>query len=337
MLKKTFKVLISIVLVLAIILLGAVGYFKLPVNEYYKNSEKAFVIPELDSGYVPQGFCFDITQNTFLATGYMKDGSASPVFAVDKDSGNTVRKVLLKNQDGTNYTGHAGGIAFWKNYLYVADGGEHAIYVFDYEQFKNADYGEELLCIGTFSTETANGDYIKPSCVEVKDNSLIIGEFYREPQYNTHDSHKITTPNGDKNTALAVVFNLEDSLTDTFGINPTPVVAFSMREQVQGMTFDGSKVYLSTSWGLSFSHIYVYDIEKAQTESATVLETTVPLAYLDRSCLVKDIKVPPMSEEMAIVDGKLYINCESASTKYIFGKFTGGKWCYATDLSKYGL
>ena len=267
----------------------------------------------------------------------MKDGSASPIFAIDKNSGKVVKKVFLKNQDGTDYTGHTGGLTLWQNYIYLADGGENAILVFDYEQFKNASYGDDLVCIGAFSTETANGDYVKPSCVDVYENSLIIGEFYREPQYNTHDSHKITTPNGDKNTALAVVFNLDQTLTESFGINPTPVCAFSMREKVQGMILDGNKIYLSTSWGIAFSHIYVYDITNATPTTKTVLEREIPMAFLDGSCLIKDIKVPPMSEEIEIVDGKLYINCESASTKYIFGKFTGGKWCYATDLSKYGL
>ncbi len=27
--------------------------------------------------------------------------------------------------------------------------------------------------------------------------------------------------------------------------------------------------------------------------------------------------------------------CESASNKYIFGKFTSAKYCYATDLTEY--
>ena len=42
-----------------------------------------------------------------------------------------------------------------------------------------------------------------------------------------------------------------------------------------------------------------------------------------------------MAEEIAAVDGKLYTMCESATNKYIFGKFTSAKYCYATDLSKY--
>ena len=41
-----------------------------------------------------------------------------------------------------------------------------------------------------------------------------------------------------------------------------------------------------------------------------------------------------MAEEIIFVDGKMLIMCESASAKYVFGKFTGGRWCYATDVEK---
>ncbi len=342
--KKKFKlwqkltiIFCSIIVALGVILGCAIGYFRLPVNEYYKNSQKAFIIPALSTAYVPQGFCYDQQSAWFLATGYMKDESASPVFAVDKASGNTVKTVYLYLQNGKAYTGHCGGITFYKDYLYIADGGEHCLYIFDYAQFKTAKNGDRLTCIGKFITETANGDYVKPSCVEVNGDKIIIGEFFREPKYKTFSTHKITTPNGDKNTALAVEYDLDDTFTDTFSINPVPKKAYSMTGMVQGMTFDGDKVYLSTSWGASFSHIYVYDLIASTKGTMTVLENEVPVYYLDSKSLIKDLKIPPMSEEMTIVDGKLFVLSESASTKYIFGKFTGGKWCYATDLSKYGL
>ena len=40
-----------------------------------------------------------------------------------------------------------------------------------------------------------------------------------------------------------------------------------------------------------------------------------------------------MAEEIVTVDGKLYTMCESATDKYIFGKFTSAKYCYAADLA----
>ena len=337
-LKPWAKLLIVVACVIAflgVILLGAIGYFRLSVSDYYKNSEKAFVIPGLSDGYVPQGFCYDENSNWFLATGYMTDNSASPIYVIDKESGKTVKSVRLKKKDGSAYTGHAGGIAVWGNYVYVAVGGEHCVYVFDYSDLK-ADGAKNIESIGVFKTETDDGAYIKPAFVEVNGNNIVIGEFYRDPQYKTHTSHKITTHNGNKNTALAVEFELDTSFD--FGINPTPKKAYSMIEQVQGLTFDESgRIYLSTSWGLSFSHIFVYDETLASCENKFVLKHNTPVYHLDGASLIKDIKLAPMSEEMVILGKKLYVMCESASNKYIFGKFTGGKWCYATDLTKYGL
>ncbi len=334
-LKKTLIAIACVVLSLGLILLCAIGYFRLPVNDYYQNSEQAFVIPGLDDGYVPQGFCYDQEENWFLATGYMNDHSCSPVYIIDKESGNSDKMVYLKKPDGSDYTGHGGGIALWKNYVYIADGGENALYVYDYNQLKTAENGGSITSIGTFGTESSKTDYVKPSCVEVYGDKIVIGEFFREGDYPTPDAHKITTPNGDNNTALALEFSLDEGFE--FGINPTPEKAYSLREQVQGITFYNGKMLLSTSWGLSFSHIYIYDMEKCATGTTTALGKEVPLVYLDGTSLVKDLQIPPMSEEMAVVDGKLYVSCESASNKYIFGKLTGGKWCYATDLSKYGL
>ena len=69
--------------------------------------------------------------------------------------------------------------------------------------------------------------------------------------------------------------------------------------------------------------------------SITVLGQTVPRYVMDSSTMRADIKLVPMAEEIVIVEGKLYTMCESATNRYIFGKFTSAKYCYATDISKY--
>ena len=79
---------------------------------------------------------------------------------------------------------------------------------------------------------------------------------------------------------------------------------------------------------------FLYNEPKQEGE-ITVLGQTVPRYVLDSSVLRKDIKLAPMSEEIVVVDGKLYTMCESATNKYIFGKFTSAKYCYATDLAAY--
>lgn len=101
------------------------------------------------------------------------------------------------------------------------------------------------------------------------------------------------------------------------------------------MCLDGAgNMYLSTSYGPAFSHISRYTGTKEEG-SVTVLGQTVPRYVLDSSTQTAEFKLAPMAEEILVVDGKLYTMCEAATDKYIFGKFTSAKYCYATDISKY--
>ena len=93
-----------------VLLHGIRGYFRIPVSEYYKNSEKAFVIPGLSDGMTHQGLAYDSENDTFLITGYRSDGNASQVSVVSKADGKEVKRLNLANEDGSAFTGHVGGI-----------------------------------------------------------------------------------------------------------------------------------------------------------------------------------------------------------------------------------
>lgn len=54
--KKILKVLAIILAAVLVILLGARLYFRIPVSEYYSHSEKEFTIPDINSGFIAQGF-----------------------------------------------------------------------------------------------------------------------------------------------------------------------------------------------------------------------------------------------------------------------------------------
>ena len=321
----------SIIVGIGVILCGAIGYFRLPVSNYYRASEKAFKIPEIGDGYVPQGMCYDKENETFILSGYMKDHSKSPVYLVK--NGELIKKVTLKTPDGNDYIGHGGGIDFWKDFLYVTGGSDCCIYVYSYNDLVTATSGDALPCLGAFSLMKSDTDYIGNAFVTVCGDRLITGEFYRAKSYPTLESHKITTKAGDYNQALAVEFNLDEAMP--LGIAPNPTKAYSMPDQVQGLTLYNGKIYLSTSWGVSFSKIYEFSEKELVLQGEKeILGKNLPLYAMDSASLNKTYKIAPMSEEMVIVDGELYVNCESASDKYVFGKLTGGKWIYKTNLSK---
>lgn len=332
-LKIILIALISLVVLVAIVLVGAIGYFRLSVASYYSASKKEFVIPDISDDFVPQGMHYDNASDSFFITGYSNANEASPIYIVNRqNSGENYKTVRLANEDGSDFKGHAGGVAIAGNYAYIAGGDDRCLYVFSCDEISNAKDGEKVVCKGRFSTKYSGSDYVDVSCVSVVGNRIIVGEFYREPKYPTLDTHKVVTKGGAYNKALAVAFELSSEAE--FGIEPKPVCAYSLPDHVQGMYFTDEKIYLSTSYGTSFSHILEYDVEHVNESKIKVLNTETKLYELDLASLSYDYKIAPMSEEIEIVDGRLYVMCESASNKYIFGKLTGGKWCYSTELGK---
>ncbi len=322
--KVLLIVLISLIALFLIALIGMRIYFRAPVSSFYKVSDKAFVIPGTNKGFVSQGLTYSEKDNNFYLTGYMKDHSASPIYIVNKDSKKLIKKVFISNPDGSAFTGHCGGFTIYHNKIYLAGGEDCCLYVIDKEGLDKAENGASFAYEDIVSLKTDN-DYIGVAFVTSYDDLLVAGEFYREPQYPTLLSHEIICADG-KNKAFALAFKLD-------GNKAIPEKVYSLPGNVQGMEFSSDKLYLSTSWGTSISHIYIYDTSKIiSTSNYEVLGKEVPLYILDSTSLEKDIKTPPMSEEIVLIDGKLYQANESASNKYVFGKFTGGKYLYSSSF-----
>ncbi|MDE7223185.1 MAG: hypothetical protein K2O34_05335 [Acetatifactor sp.] len=318
----------------ALVLLGARLYFRIPVGEYYKASERGFLIPDCGKGFVAQGITYDEQSGRFLVNGYQKDNIASPIYIIAPEAREPDKSVRMALPDGSDYTGHAGGIAVYGDYVYVADGVEHRLLVFSRQSIYDAAEGSSVAAIGTFDTAVSDTDYIGPAFVTVDGDRLVTGEFYRNPNYQTPESHKFTTLAGDYQQALAVEYELDGQ--QQYGIVPTPVKAYTLPDLAQGMCFDAGNIYVSTSWGTAQSHIYQYEESQLQLQgNITLLGMELPLYALDSAALQADGVIAPMSEEIVIVDDKLYTMCESASNKYIFGKFTSAKWCYATDVEEF--
>lgn len=327
--RKTILLVLAVLVgFVLLVLLGARAYFRLPVREYYAHSEKAFRIPGVNDGMILQGLAYDEANQWFYVTGYRTDGAASQVGIVSGTR--ELKRLDLADPDGAPYTGHVGGITVADPYVYVAD--EDGLIVYAAADFAAAADGSSVSALGYFST-SAGEDKLGVAFVHAEGGRLYVGEFFREQNYQTPASHQYTTAAGDENTALILEYRLDEAAD--LGIAPAIEAAYSIPSLVQGMCFDGAgHICLSTSYGPAFSHIYLYDAP-LQAGMITVLGQTVPLYALDSSNLVLDMKIAPMSEEIVVLDGKLYVMCESASNKYIFGKFTSAQYCYATDLGEY--
>lgn len=329
--KKITIIAMSVVLALCVVLGGFVIFMRAPVNAYYSASEKAFRIPGLNKGVVPQGFDYDSDNGYFLISGYMKNGAPSPLYLVEKNSGKTVKRVTFLTDEEVSYTGHFGGVARYKDFLYVTNG--KSLLVYSYKAVLSADDGAEIPCLGKVKTSVSDKDYVNNSFVTVYNNTLIAGEFYNGKEYTTLKSHKLTTKAGNENHAIALEYKLDKDYN--LGIDPVPTKAYSLPDKVQGLLVYSNKIYLSTSYGLKFSYVLEYNKSSLTEEKyAKFLNTLIPVYSLDTSSLKNEYKLPPMSEEMVMIDNELYVMNESASSKYVFGKFIGGKWCYKTNLTE---
>ena len=339
--SKAKKVIITILVVLAalvaIVFIGARIYFRAPVSSYYKASEKAFVIPGLMDNMTPQGLDYVSSVDTYLICGYQKDGSPSRIYRVDGASGKDEGYVVMGDENGNAIKPHAGGLASHGEYLFVAGDEDACINVFSLNDVLSAKCGDVVKKLGSFSTKFAD-DKINVAWICFADDRMIVGEFYRDPNYMTDKSHWITTTTGEENRAIAWSYKFSNSEDSEFGISKTPFEMYSMPGLVQGMTVKDGKIWISQSYGTAKSTIRCYDVtnsEPVKTYSGTGKEDLlIPIYAFDSSTQTGFFDAAPMAEEIIFVDGKLLIMSESASMKYFFGNLTGGRYCYATDVDK---
>ncbi len=328
--KHICRALAGIVAAVLIVLIGARGYFRIPVASYYRNSEKTFVIPGLSEGMIVQGLDYDSAWDSFLISAYRTDGGASQLSVVSRADGEEVKRLRLADAQGRDFTGHVGGVALAGDYIYVAD--EQGLMVYDRRAVEEAASGDKVSALGVFATRSEE-DALEAAFVYTHEGLLYVGEFYREENYPTPESHHLETASGEENPAVILTYRLDAE--SPFGISPAPERVYSIPGLVQGMCMDADgRILLSTSYGPAFSHLSIYETPEQQGE-LTVLGYSLPCYILDEDCLVQQIKLPPMAEEIVCVDGKVYTMCEAATDKYIFGKFTSARYCYATELSAY--
>lgn len=305
-------------------------------GDFFANSERAFKIPEIDMGFIPQGIDYDERSDCFIVTGYRRDKSASPIFIINKTTGKVEKKIYTLDKFARAGAGHNGGICVHGDYIYIAGSSDGCLYVYSYEDMIKAVDNSFIQCLGTVDARLGDADYIRIAFVSVYQNELILGEYYSDDGFNTPESHKFKTPSGGYNQALALCYKLNDANEEfEYGINPVPRAAYSLPSRVQGIDFSAKNVYLSRSRGINYSQLCVYERASADYGEIEIEDNKIPLYFLDSKCLVNRKHFMPMAEEIVFVDDVLYVMNESAANKYLIGKFYGGKYCYAAfDLKE---
>lgn len=307
---KTLMFIIIGIILIAIMTLVGLNVAKFFIyDEYYASKTDLCTNPGLNDGFVCQGIAVSEENGVILVCGYMKDKSNSRVYVTDFDSNSYY--VELTRNGGEKYTGHAGGLAVVGDTVYIANAKK--IYSFSLNDVLNAENG------GVVDIGSGTAVNTAASFVYADEEFLYVGEYNDGASYNI-EGHENETAEG-THYALCTKYSVKDL--------STPLASYSIRNYVQGICFTpNGNVVLSTSHGLNDSIYYVYDLDKA-TDSGKTFDGA-PLYYLD--VLEKEIHGPAMSEDLDYYDGKIITLSESASNKYIFGKFFGATKIVALDI-----
>ena len=302
-----FTILGAIALVLLVIIGLNIAKFFI-YSEYYSIKTNVCKNPGLNDGFVCQGIAVSEENGAILVCGYMKDKSNSRIYVTDYDSNSYYVELT---RDGEKYTGHAGGLAITGDTVYIANAKK--IYSFPLQNVLSANNGD-IVDIGSGTKVNTNASF-----VYTDEEYLYVGEF--------HDGGKYVIENHENETAEGTHF----AICTKYALNDleTPVAVYTLRNNVQGICFTPKgKVVMSTSYGLTDTVYYIYDLNSV-TDSGVTFDGA-PVYYLDN--LEKEIHGPAMGEDLDYYDGKIITLTESASTKYIFGKLFGATKIVGLDI-----
>lgn len=290
-------------------------------KNFLKNAKEEVKIPGLDAPYSPQGLAYVPEDDAFLFTGYMTDHTSSRIYINNKE--NNVGMVKMPNLNDKTFTGHVGGIAKYKDYVYVAN--NKKIYVLSYQEIKENAYKAEK--DQTPLTMTSFSVHNQASFVFANEEGLWVGEFYLKNKYETDESHHFKTSDGSHNNAWVEHYSFmkndgnDNEDAKAYGLaSLTPDQIVTVKQKVQGFAVDEQgRFILSTSWAIFHSYLTVYEaIQESQKEDrfVTIDEKGIPVYDLNSKNQISITRMMPMSEDLDYYNGNVYVNFESACKKY---------------------
>lgn len=314
------KILKIILKIIGFIAGGIAGLFVLAIlglhiakffiySDYFKIAKRDGRNAGLKSGYISQGCTFNDDENYFVTAGYMKDGSTTRIYKIDAKTKKSQYYELLTN--GTPFYGHTGGIQYAKGNLYLANESD-GIYKFSTNLLNESSTVE----IGSAIKVNNHSSYIFAD-----DEFIYVGEFGNFTSYPTNNH---ITYNDKEQHSIVTKYALSDQ-------NFTkPLEIYSVPNEIQGFAITPSgSIVLSRSYGLADSNFFVY--RGADIVDTEYLYDGAKLFFLGTP--TENIKAPAMSEDLDVKNGKVIYLSESASNKYIFGKFFFDYFIYSLNIN----
>ncbi|MDE7159146.1 MAG: hypothetical protein K2N74_06205, partial [Clostridiales bacterium] len=234
---------IILFIVVALFIFLMVWFFGAKYPKFESIAEEEFKIPGLKEGISPQGLAVlpEGSEYDFAVSGYMVDKSPSRVYLIKSDT-DEAKYFTLKTKDGKAVDSHFGGVTATKNYILIAD--TKTVVRVPLQDALDAENGAAVEIYDELKTDI-NVAY----CYYYEEENLLFaGEFYREKNYKTDESHHLTKDGGETNFAFIYAYEADENAAG--GVkSEKPVSILSVRGLVQGVSVTTDKIYLSCSYG----------------------------------------------------------------------------------------
>ncbi len=276
------------------------------------------VIPGLLHALVPQGMAFWEDSNLMIISNYMSDDSAGTLSIVDMETEILIKILFLFNDDETPHTGHLGGLAVSRDYLWVASG--PGVYYIPLETIRKADDRSNIFLSELIITET------KGSFATFSGNTLWIGEFTRENgSYPVPELHHATARDNKSHRGWLAGYTLNAD-TDMLNIfnkisdRIIPDYILSIPDEIQGALIIEDRILLSASYGRkNYSRLLLFKSplgELSHRSSDFFPGKNISFWFLDDFNKTGEINMPPMSEAIVEYKDNVAVLFESAASKY---------------------
>ncbi|MGE8205465.1 lamin tail domain-containing protein [Heyndrickxia sp. NPDC080065] len=296
-------------------------------QELWNISQDGPVIPGLVQDLVPQGLGYYKKKDWLLSINYLEDGRPGTLCVIDATTEKLIKSILLYNQDGTPYTGHAGGVAVSKDHVWIAS--ETSLFTLNINDIVTAQNNDEI----KFTNQIPVPIDAAYDVYDDDNGILWVGEFYEPNSYPTDPSHHLLNRAGEMQYAWMVGYKLKSS-TDMLSSEQwnkgssqpaTPDYVLSTIGKVQGAVVQKKGISLVTSYGrANDSVLYRYEAPLKEKPHAYIMigGKNVPLWFLDGQTAKprESIVAIPMYEGAVLVKKELYVNFESGANKY---RYTG--------------
>lgn len=286
-------------------------------TSYNEKSEKFCEIPDLDTDFVPQGLAYSDYLDRVLICGYMNEGGASRVYVINPENGAQEKYITLISVDGSEYTGHCGGIATFEGNSWIVSGSYARRLPLDL--IKNAENGSALQFVDRFNTGT------RASYANCSNGILWVGEYHKNGNtYVTEDSHHLTSPAGEKMNAWTCGYILEKGNPQGFDYNGTskaivaPDYVLGTESMCQGFAqLPDGRFVTSVSGQITKSELNAYKnvLELPHDTTVNISDKEVKMWFLDSTKEVSSLNAIPRSEGVDNYNGKLLVLYESGCKK----------------------